>query len=340
MGLIFTVCTYKKSSCDVEIFWRKGTIIDVHYLKTTKIITSDDVECNPETSMDSMHLFAKSRKNQSNGLESENIVTCENNPEQPTKRFSIKELVGLGYQSRKSSESTFQCKYLKKESTTGSAFSESKSNKRQSTINSTYKSVTSTYAPVPATEIIPGKLYVGTWDDAKSESELLDRGLTHVLCLIGPKHLIKGTEHKHVPMNDRGRTDLKIVLDKVYEFMEESQQVGKSLFVHCQSGQNRSATIVIAFLMMSKGLTLYRAHKKLKELRPIVHINVNYAKQLLDLERQLYKETSLPDNWMELSHLDLMTGDVFYQCERLDSNEQDQFKKTQQELQLDLKKKP
>jgi len=124
-------------------------------------------------------------------------------------------------------------------------------------------------------------------------------------------------------MNDYGNTDLKSVLKEVFEFMEEGQTNGKSLLVHCQSGQNRSATIVIAFLMKSYRKTLYLSHKELKDLRPIVQINVKYAKQLLALEKELLNVNSLPSDWMERSTIDEVTCEVRYKHENITLTQHD-----------------
>jgi len=153
-----------------------------------------------------------------------------------------------------------------------------------------------TYIPTPITEVIPGKLYLGSEDNAFNEQRLLELGITHILSVTNRINRIHGIEYEHFVMNDMGRTELKTVLERVYPFMELSQKAEKTLFIHCTLGQNRSPTVVISFLMKKKGLTLYEAHKKLKKQRPLIQIHHKYAKMLLRLERELYGETSLPDD--------------------------------------------
>jgi len=177
-------------------------------------------------------------------------------------------------------------------------------------------SPTPSYAPLPMTKVLP-RLYLGTFDDANNENELMAKGITHILSLIGHKSSVKWVKHKQKPMNDYGKTDLNGVLEEVLTFMEEGQKDGNSLLVHCQSGQNRSATVVIAFLMMNCHETLFLAHNKLKNLRPVVQINVEYAKQLLELEKELFKENSLPSNWMERGSFDHTKLEVKYRYENM-----------------------
>jgi len=185
-----------------------------------------------------------------------------------------------------------------------------------------------TYIPNPITEVISGKLYLGCEDHAWDEEELLSLGITHILSVSNHINPIKGIDHKHFVMSDCGRTDLNTVVEKVYPFMERAQEMGKKLFVHCKLGQNRSATLVILFLMKNKGLTVYEAYKMLKEMRPLVQIHHNYAKMLLNLERELFGETSLPDDWMEFDEF-TMTGTPCYKNEELTWDEQHVFKMNQ-----------
>jgi len=197
-----------------------------------------------------------------------------------------------------------------------------------SSCSSSARLTLTTFIPNPITEVIRGKLYLGCEDNAWDEKELLSLGITHILSVSNHINPIKGIDHKHFVMNDCGRTDLNTVMEKVYPFMERGQETGKKLFVHCKLGQNRSATLVISFLMKNKGLSVYEAYKMLKEMRPLVHIHHNYAKMLLNLERELFGETSLPDDWMEFDEF-TMTGTPCYKNEELTWDEQHVFKVNQ-----------
>ena len=121
-------------------------------------------------------------------------------------------------------------------------------------------------------------------------------------------------------MCDHGKTVLKTVLEEVSEFIEIGQKGNNSLLVHCQSGQNRSATVVIALMMIMHKKTLYRAHRELKKLRPIVQVNVHYAKQLLQLEQEFFNGVnSLPLIWMGREPIHESASDIFYKHENLNT---------------------
>jgi len=166
-----------------------------------------------------------------------------------------------------------------------------------------------TFYAIPLTEVTP-QLFFGSFADANNEQTLKDLGITHIISLIGPKNEIKGIKHKHKPMSDYGRTDLKGVIAMIWPFVLESQWDGNKLFVHCQSGQNRSATVVLLILLKLKNEKLDVLHRMVKKKRPMVQINETYARQLSEIESELFGETSVPKNWMRISSYDMESGVV------------------------------
>lgn len=166
-----------------------------------------------------------------------------------------------------------------------------------------------TFYVEPLTEVTP-QLFFGTFEDANNEVKLKGLGITHIISLIGPKHEIKGMKHEHKPMSDFGRTDLKRVVTTLWPSILESQQVGNKLFIHCQCGQNRSATVVLCILMKLMGEKLDVLYRMVKEKRPVIQINEKYAKQLSEMEIELFGETSVPRRWMSICSYDMVSGDV------------------------------
>jgi len=177
----------------------------------------------------------------------------------------------------------------------------------------------STLVPTPISQIT-SQLFLGSLEDARNERELRTRKITHIISLIGASHSIKGMSHEHSPMNDYGRSDLNCVFQKLLPFIEESQKPPNVLFVHCMSGQNRSAALVIAILMKIHCKTLRDAFRMLKSKRPIVQINVLYAKQLIKMEVELFGKGTMPKNWMEINFVNVETGSVIFFGDDMYSN--------------------
>jgi len=162
-------------------------------------------------------------------------------------------------------------------------------------------SITDSYCILPMTKV-HSNLFIGNQENSNDEDMLISKGITHILSLIGHQSSVGKVERKQYPMHDKGHSDIKKVLAEVYEFMESGQRGSNNLLVHCKLGQNRSAVVVIAFLMKKFKKTLHRAYRDLKQVRPLVQVNVDYAKQLLDLEREYLGKNSLPPDWMETEY--------------------------------------
>jgi len=185
--------------------------------------------------------------------------------------------------------------------------------------SSTNPTSCSTVVPTPITEIT-SQLFLGSLEDALNEGELRKRKITHIISLIGALHLIEGMNHEHIPMNDYGRSDLNSVFQKLLPFIEESQKPKSVLFVHCMSGQNRSASLVITILMKIHCKTLRDAFRMLKKKRPMVQINVLYAKQLIKMELELFGQSTMPKDWMEVNCVNVETGSVIFVGDDIYSN--------------------
>ena len=56
-----------------------------------------------------------------------------------------------------------------------------------------------------------------------------------------------------------------------------------SVLVHCHEGKNRSAALVVAYLMVEERMSLYEAVEQVWSRRPIVLSNDSFVDQLIDL---------------------------------------------------------
>jgi protein-tyrosine phosphatase len=68
-------------------------------------------------------------------------------------------------------------------------------------------------------------------------------------------------------------------LPMCFEFIEKGIQKGK-VYVHCQQGISRSATIVIAWIMYKYEKSFEEAFAFVQKARPVIHPNVGFVNQL------------------------------------------------------------
>ncbi|XP_061461733.1 dual specificity protein phosphatase 10-like [Rhineura floridana] len=134
-------------------------------------------------------------------------------------------------------------------------------------------------------------LFLGNERDAQDLERMLSLNVGHVLNVtthLPLYHADSGRlRYKRLPATDNNRQDLRQYFEEAFEFIEEAHQSGKGVFIHCQAGVSRSATIVIAYLMKHTLMTMGDAYKYVKGRRPIISPNLNFMGQLLEFEMDL-----------------------------------------------------
>jgi protein-tyrosine phosphatase len=92
--------------------------------------------------------------------------------------------------------------------------------------------------------------------------------------------------------------DITAHFKKCFKFIDDNIIKG-NVFVHCQMGISRSATIVIGYIMKTRGLGLDKVLtpgtqvlEKIKNKRPIVRPNQGFIMQLKHLESELAEAKS------------------------------------------------
>ena len=65
---------------------------------------------------------------------------------------------------------------------------------------------------------------------------------------------------------------------------------GKSILIQCATGVSRSASVVIAYLMHQKRISLLEAFHMVREKRPCVSISPGFQRHLQAFEAELKRE--------------------------------------------------
>lgn len=139
-----------------------------------------------------------------------------------------------------------------------------------------------------------------------------------------------GIKYMGLNILDVPEAKISIHFHETADFIERALITGSRVLVHCMVGLSRSATIVIAYLIIKRGLSLeeaIRTVRKCREIRP----NDGFLRQLIDLEYRIstsgnvssYRSTSstasssvLGDNFSSgpalESHKHDMSGDKKY----------------------------
>lgn len=103
----------------------------------------------------------------------------------------------------------------------------------------------------------------------------------------------QGVEYAIVNIADSEACDISAHFDRVTSFMDEAHREGHSVLSHCAAGVSRSTSLVLAWMMRYKKLTLREAYTKVRKQRSFVCPNSGFVKQLLQYEKQLLGQNSL-----------------------------------------------
>ena len=123
---------------------------------------------------------------------------------------------------------------------------------------------------------LDGQLAVGSHPHAPEHMMGLsrDHGVTHVLCLqtdedlssrglqwgvLWQLYLRLGVDVTRVPIVDFDKKDLLAHLDQAVGALHAALEGGGKVYVHCSAGLNRSPTVIIAYLIQHRGMSLDEA---------------------------------------------------------------------------------
>nr|XP_030131793.3 dual specificity protein phosphatase 13 isoform X1 [Taeniopygia guttata] len=142
-------------------------------------------------------------------------------------------------------------------------------------------------------------IYLGDAWAARSKTTLQSLNITHILnAADGPYSINTGAkyyadlqiEYYGVEAFDDPSFDLSIFFYDAANFIGKAlNSSGGKVFVHCAMGVSRSATLVLAFLMIHENMTLVDALKTVSAHRNICP-NSGFLSQLRDLDMKLNEE--------------------------------------------------
>lgn len=131
-------------------------------------------------------------------------------------------------------------------------------------------------------------LWLGCYESAKDEYNLLERGIGRVLIVAEwcERWFPDTFAYMQVPLEDSLRENVLPKLGKIIRFIEHGIANGEGVLVHCGAGISRSATVVIAYLMKKHGWTRDKTIEFVKAKRGCICPNKAFMDQLKELERE------------------------------------------------------
>ncbi|KAI4336383.1 hypothetical protein L6164_014916 [Bauhinia variegata] len=146
---------------------------------------------------------------------------------------------------------------------------------------------------------VTNSLFIGGALAARSVYTLQHLGITHILCLCANEIGQSDSqfpdlfEYKNFSVCDEEDTNIDTIFEEACDFIDYVEQRGQRVLVHCFEGRSRSATVVLAYLMLKKNFTLLKAWNALKRVHRRAQPNDGFAKILLELDQKLHGKVSM-----------------------------------------------
>ena len=138
-------------------------------------------------------------------------------------------------------------------------------------------------------DFICDNIYLGDKEAARDESYLKQNNITRV---VNCAHEIT-SDYKEIRFLDLNFYDDSNILPRfevAYKFIKK--QLENNILIHCVHGRNRSASLVVFYLMKEKGWDYDTCINFIKERRSIVNPHVNFVNQLKDYYNNYIKNNS------------------------------------------------
>lgn len=135
-------------------------------------------------------------------------------------------------------------------------------------------------------KVIPG-IFIGSIHAAFNQEALLENGISHILNASRvPATFPKNFTYLSIDIRDREDANILSCIPASNIFLEAGIDAG-GVLIHCFGGRSRSAALVAAFLMSSRGWTLEQAMDVVVAARPVAAVNRGFDRQL-----RAYMETN------------------------------------------------
>jgi len=140
-----------------------------------------------------------------------------------------------------------------------------------------------------ACEVVPSFLYLGSAADASNIEWFEQTAITHVLncadqTASGSGGVVGKLKLKYCQLDADDDDEFNIIkasFPAASAFIKQAEAMSNGkIFVHCHAGVNRSAALVVAFLMKERGMHVLDAVRQVWAVRPIVLQNDNFIRQL------------------------------------------------------------
>ncbi|CAH1800051.1 unnamed protein product [Owenia fusiformis] len=108
-----------------------------------------------------------------------------------------------------------------------------------------------------------------------------------------PPLRVSTIETYKIHIDDVPGARLSTYFDSCADKIKQVTSQGRKVLVHCNAGISRSTSLILAYLMKHRNMTLKQAHSHVKQQRQFVRPNPGFWKQLVAYEKKLKGTNSI-----------------------------------------------
>lgn len=130
-------------------------------------------------------------------------------------------------------------------------------------------------------EVVPC-LFLGNRAASRDRELLRARDIVAVVC-VGARPVFSDLEYHHIKIKDDGTQSMRLAFGPAVRFIAANLVRG-AVLVHCQGGMSRSPAMIMAYLLIERGLSLPEAAETVLLARPAVKPRPRFLEDLRELE--------------------------------------------------------
>eukprot|EP00429_Kryptoperidinium_foliaceum_P064740 CAMPEP_0176059156 /NCGR_PEP_ID=MMETSP0120_2-20121206/29480_1 /TAXON_ID=160619 /ORGANISM="Kryptoperidinium foliaceum, Strain CCMP 1326" /LENGTH=287 /DNA_ID=CAMNT_0017392693 /DNA_START=27 /DNA_END=887 /DNA_ORIENTATION=+ len=132
-------------------------------------------------------------------------------------------------------------------------------------------------------------LFLGGRSAAEQPEALIEQGIRAVVCCMREPEFASvdfhpGLQYYRVDVEDMGREPIELFWPEAVDFIHGFRSQGEAVLVHCRAGVSRSASTVLAYLIMREGYSLCDAFARARSRRQRITPNPGFMEKLRGLE--------------------------------------------------------
>lgn len=157
------------------------------------------------------------------------------------------------------------------------------------------KKIITEYYSKTISEIIPGFLYLSSYNAAKNKSLMDNNKITYIInCAADYCQNIFASDPQYIYLSfylkDHIMENIECVFYECIQFIEKAKENKGKVLVHCIQGISRSVSIIIAYLIYTQKNNYDIAFNIVQKRRTIANPNFGFAIQLQNFYQRLYEE--------------------------------------------------